>query len=270
MEIHRPLANDGVEQSLHELREVYHGKSASDFSALLSLRDNLAKQAHRGFLGTAQFRRADRVHRARHNHGLPQRPALFRYLRESFIKMTQALSGRRFAVQLGLEAFRLTRKRAPSHFAQHRIFARKVAEESRLADVENLDDIVDPGVVVSAFAKHPQRGFDNLLAQPGFLALPKSDGLGSCGSLATLGRCGSRPLPGRPALRRVCKRRRRRTLRGCLGVAHRRTLSQISREHRLANRHKPPRNESHHNIIVTNVKQRAHRGPVAFDVTSPR
>ena len=54
------------------------------------------------------------------------------------------------------------------------IFAGKITEESRLADFENLDDIVHAGVLVAALAKQLDRSLDDFLAQPHFLAFAKA------------------------------------------------------------------------------------------------
>ena len=49
-------------------------------------------------------------------------------------------------------------------FTQNRILAGKIPEKGRLADLENVNDIVDPGGLVPMLAEEPKGGLDDLLA----------------------------------------------------------------------------------------------------------
>jgi hypothetical protein len=62
-EIHRPLPNHGLIESLHEFGEMKNREDARDFAAPLALGENLTEQADRDPLGSAHLRRAYGVHR---------------------------------------------------------------------------------------------------------------------------------------------------------------------------------------------------------------
>jgi len=53
------------------------------------------------------------------------------------------------------------------------IFAGKISEEGGLADLENVDNIVDARVLVTLFAEQFDSGLDNLLAQSRLFAFAK-------------------------------------------------------------------------------------------------
>ena len=63
---------------------------------------------------------------------------------------------------------------AAANFAQDRILAREVAEKRGLADFQDLNDIFDSGILVSAFAEQANRSVNDLLPQPRFFALAKA------------------------------------------------------------------------------------------------
>jgi hypothetical protein len=56
------------------------------------------------------------------------------------------------------------REAALADITQNRIFAGKIPEKGRLADLENVDDIVDPGVLVPMLAEQSKGGLDDLLS----------------------------------------------------------------------------------------------------------
>jgi hypothetical protein len=63
---------------------------------------------------------------------------------------------------------------ASTDFPQDSVFARKVAEKRRLADFEDLHDVLDSGVLVTVLAEQANGGINDLLPQPSFLALAKA------------------------------------------------------------------------------------------------
>ena len=63
---------------------------------------------------------------------------------------------------------------ALSDVSQYRIFTGEIPEECRLADLENVDNIVNAGVLVTLLAEKSDGSFDNLLAQSSLLAFPKA------------------------------------------------------------------------------------------------
>ena len=65
-------------------------------------------------------------------------------------------------------------KRAAADFAQHRVLAGEVAKKCGLADVEDVDDIVDAGVLVPALEEKPLRSLNNFLPEFGFLAFAQA------------------------------------------------------------------------------------------------
>jgi len=83
--------------------------------------------------------------------------------------------------------FRDASEAAPANVAQNGILARKITEKSWLADFENLDDIIDAGVFVAAFAEQPKGSVDDPLAQARFLAFAKAGYWPARSSLALAG-----------------------------------------------------------------------------------
>jgi hypothetical protein len=61
--------------------------------------------------------------------------------------------------------FDYAREATLADIPQNCIFAGKISEEGWLADLENLDNIVNAGVLVSTFAEQSKSGLDNLLLQ---------------------------------------------------------------------------------------------------------
>jgi hypothetical protein len=98
-EIYGPLTDDGVEKSLHEFGEVDYGKILGDLAVLLAFRDNFAQETNGCCFRPAQFRRADWIHRARQNYGLPKRAAYFGDVSQAFVKAAKALLGGGFGGQ---------------------------------------------------------------------------------------------------------------------------------------------------------------------------
>jgi hypothetical protein len=70
--------------------------------------------------------------------------------------------------------FDYTREAALADVSQNCIFAGKIPEERWLADLENLDDIINAGVLVAMFAEQSESGLNNLLAQSCLLAFAKA------------------------------------------------------------------------------------------------
>src|SRR5271155_3036203 len=172
--VHGPLADDGVEKSFHEFGQMHDRKITGDFSIFLALGDDFAEQADGCGFRTAQFRRAHRIHRAGENYGLPERAADFRDVAERFVKAAQALFGGGLGGELGLQAFGLAGEGAAADFAQHGFLTGEIAEESGLADLQGLHDVVNARLLVAALAKKMQGCFDDLLAQTGLLAFAKA------------------------------------------------------------------------------------------------
>jgi hypothetical protein len=75
--------------------------------------------------------------------------------------------------------FPKARKPAASDFPQDCILAGEITEECRLADFENLNDVIDPRVLVAAFPKQLNGSLYYFLAQPRLLALAKAGHFGS-------------------------------------------------------------------------------------------
>src|SRR3984957_13010410 len=71
------------------------------------------------------------------------------------------------------EAFRHTFEAELTHIPQNSVLAREIAEESRLADFENFDNIIDASFLVTLFAEQSDGCVDNLLTKSRLLALPK-------------------------------------------------------------------------------------------------
>jgi hypothetical protein len=60
--------------------------------------------------------------------------------------------------------FNDTGETALADVTQNRIFAGKIPEKGRLADFENVNDIVDPGGLVPMLAEQSKGSLDDLLA----------------------------------------------------------------------------------------------------------
>jgi hypothetical protein len=84
-EIHRPLPNHGLIESLHEFREMKDREDARDLTAPLALGENLPQQADRDALRPTHLWRTHRIHCARQNHCLPERPIGFHLARQGAI-----------------------------------------------------------------------------------------------------------------------------------------------------------------------------------------
>src|SRR6202166_2088167 len=83
----------------------------------------------------------------------------------------QALRGVSLGGKFGFEVLRHAFEAELTHIPQNSVLAREIAEESRLADFENFDNIIDASFLVTLFAEQTDGGLDNLLAQPRLLAL---------------------------------------------------------------------------------------------------
>jgi hypothetical protein len=59
--------------------------------------------------------------------------------------------------------FNDTRETALADVTQNRIFTGKIPEKGRLADLENVNDIVDSGVLVPMLSEKSKGGLDDLL-----------------------------------------------------------------------------------------------------------
>jgi hypothetical protein len=70
--------------------------------------------------------------------------------------------------------FNDTRETALADVTQNRILAGKITEKGRLADLENVNDIVDPGGLVPMLAEQSKGSLDDLLAQSCLLTFAKS------------------------------------------------------------------------------------------------
>src|SRR6516164_5346216 len=86
----------------------------------------------------------------------------------------QALGGIRLGGEFGFEALGYAFETTLTHIPQNSVLAREIAEESRLADFENVDDIIDPGLLVALFAEQPDGCLDNLLTKSRLLPLTKA------------------------------------------------------------------------------------------------
>src|SRR5258706_13201609 len=89
--IHGPLTDDGIEKSFHKFGEVNDRKIAGDLPVLLSLRDDLTKQADGCGFRPSQFWPTNRVHRTGKNSTLPDRPPHFGHISQRFGKSAEAL-----------------------------------------------------------------------------------------------------------------------------------------------------------------------------------
>src|SRR5579864_5501030 len=86
----------------------------------------------------------------------------------------QALGGISLGRKFRFEALRYALEATLTHVPQHSVLAREITKESRLADFENLDDVIDAGFLVALFAEQSDGGLDNLLAKPRLFAFPKA------------------------------------------------------------------------------------------------
>src|SRR5713226_429501 len=163
-EVHGPLTNHGGVQPFHELGEVDNRKVAGDLTARLALIENLAEQPDRGLLGLAHVGRTYRIHCARQHNRPPQRPVSFRYTSQAPIKPAQALSCRSLTAKLKLQSFHLAYKAAPADFTQNSILGREITKEGRLADFENLDDVIDASILVAPLTEQFNSSLDDLPA----------------------------------------------------------------------------------------------------------
>src|ERR1700729_436874 len=89
------------------------------------------------------------------------------------IKPGQRLRGARFGGQFWFEGVRGAFEAELAHVAQNCILAWEIAEESRLADFENFDDVIDTGSLIALFAEQSYGRVDDLLTQPRLLAFAK-------------------------------------------------------------------------------------------------
>src|SRR6202140_3932037 len=173
-EIHGPLTHDSIEKSFNKVGKVNDRKIAGDLPVLLTFSNDLTQQADRCGFRPSQFWRANWVHPAGQNYGLPKRSPHLGHISQSFVKSAQALSRRRLDGQFGLQAFGLAGKRTASHFAQYRVFAGKITAECRLADFQGMNNVVDACVFIAALTKKMQCRFDDLLTKARFLTFAKT------------------------------------------------------------------------------------------------
>ena len=172
--INRPAPNHRGVESLHELGKVRHGERFRDLPALLAFREDLSQQADSNFFGAAHFGGAHRIHRSGKHDRSPQRPVGFHLARHALIHSPQSFRGGDVAREFRLEMLLDATVAASTDFPQDSIFARKVAKKRGLADFEDLDDVLDSGVLVTMLAEQANRGVNDLLPQPSFLALAKA------------------------------------------------------------------------------------------------
>src|SRR5713226_5038095 len=182
-EIHDPLADDGVVESFHELRKVLDGKRGRNFAAILALGQNLPEQLQRTFLALPHIRRTHGIHRPGENHGLPQRTVRFRVTRQLLIQPAQTLRRGSLAGKLFSQVLGDAGKSSPPDFPQNRVLARKITEESRLADFEGLHDIVNARLLVPPLAEQPNRGIDDFLTETRLLAFPQAERFSAAGRI---------------------------------------------------------------------------------------
>src|SRR5229473_4174927 len=147
-EIHSPLADGGVVKPIHELRKMLDGKGAGNFAAFLALGQNLTEQSQSKFFVFSHVRRTHRIHRTGEYHGLPQGTVRFRATSQLLIQTAQMLVGRGFTGKLVFQVLGDASKSSPPDFAQNRVLARKITEESWLADFERLHDVVNACLLV--------------------------------------------------------------------------------------------------------------------------
>src|ERR1700691_2924182 len=162
-QINRPLPYNGVVEAFHKFRQMDNWKIVRNFTPLLSLHENLSQQPNRGFLVPPYIRAAHRVHRARKHTCLPQAAVCPCFLCHADIQPPQAFRRACIAGQLRAKPVSYAGKSAFSDLAQNRVLAGKIAEECRLADLENLYDVIDPCVFKAALAKQFDRSIDDLL-----------------------------------------------------------------------------------------------------------
>jgi hypothetical protein len=172
-EIHGPTADHGGVEAFHELSEVSYRKGARNFFMHLPFDKNLSQQADRHFLWLSHLRRAYGIHRPGEHDGPPEWSVRLHFLSHCVVHLAKPLSSGSTARELGLQVLSDAGKPAPAHFAKDRILAREISEEGRLADVQDLNDIVNSGVLVPVPAEQADRSIDNLLPQAHLLALAK-------------------------------------------------------------------------------------------------
>src|SRR6202166_1943411 len=85
----------------------------------------------------------------------------------------QALRGVSLGGKFGFEVLRHAFEAELTHIPQNSVLAREIAEESRLADFENFDDVIDASFLVALFAEQSDGCFDNLLTKSRLLTFPK-------------------------------------------------------------------------------------------------
>src|SRR2546426_7841553 len=169
-EVHRPLPNHRVVKPFHDLGEMNDRNDPRDFPALLPFRENFTEQAGRDFLELPQIRRPHRIHRPGQHDGLPQPPVGFRSARKALIEAAQAFPGSRFTGEFRLELLADAGVASRSYFSQNGVLAGKIAEKSRLADLQNPHNVVHPRLLIAALAEQLHGGLDDLLAKPRLLA----------------------------------------------------------------------------------------------------
>jgi len=174
-EVHGPLADDGVVETIHELGQVRDGKGAGNVAAFLALRQNLAQQAESKFLMLAHLGRTDGVHSAGENNRMPQGTVGFRVVSEFLVEAAQMVGGGRLARKLVFQVVGDAGETTAADFAQNGVFAWEIAEKSRLADFEGLDDVVNACFFVTALAEQADGRIDDFLAEASFLAFAETE-----------------------------------------------------------------------------------------------
>src|ERR1700722_6108252 len=174
-QIHRPLPDYCVVEPFHKFRQMNHRKRAGDVAAVLTLCQNVPMQICGRLLVLAQLGRSYGIHGARQHNRFPQLPVGLYLASHARIKPAQTLGCSGFARKLRTQALANARVSALSHFAQNRIFSRKIAKECRLADFKDAYYVVDARRLVSMLAKQLDRRLDNLLPQARLLTLAEPD-----------------------------------------------------------------------------------------------
>src|SRR6266851_5201308 len=173
--IHGPLADDSVIESVHELRKVLDGKGPGNFAAFLALGQNFPEQPQRKFLVLPHVRRTHRIHRAGEDHSVPQGTVRFRVTNQLLIQTAQMFAGRGLAGKLVFQVLGDAGKSSPPDFAQNRVLGREIAEKSRLADFEQLHDIVNARLFVPPLAEQSDCGINVLLTKACLLAFSEAE-----------------------------------------------------------------------------------------------
>src|ERR1700752_5408983 len=102
---------------------------------------------------------------------MPEPAIRFHLARKFMVETPQAVRRARIGGKFHLQFFSDAGIAAIAHFVENGVLGGKIAEESRLADFENLHNIFDARIFVSLGAEEPQSGINNFLAQPRFLSL---------------------------------------------------------------------------------------------------